>query len=65
MFKNVTAYSKWELTDLLAFNGVSDEWFSRKSLNRQVRVLAPKQFKENQSHIVKNVDHYGILKVPP
>lgn len=32
VFKNVTAYSKWELTDLLALNGLSDDWAGRKKL---------------------------------
>ena len=65
VFKNVTTYSKWELTDLLALNGFDDDWPGRKSLNGQVRVLTPKQFKENRSHIVKNVDHYGIPQGSP
>lgn len=65
VFKNVTTYSKWELTDLLALNGFNDDWSGRKSLNCQVRVLTPKQFKENRSHIVKNVDHYGIPQGSP
>lgn len=65
VFKNVTAYSKWELTDLLALNGFNDDWSGRKSLNCQVRVLTPKQFKENRSHIVKNVYHYGIPQGSP
>lgn len=65
VFKNVTAYSKWELTDLLALNGFSDNRAGRRSLNSQVRVLTPQQFKENRSHIVKNTDHYGIPQGSP
>ena len=65
VFKNVTAYSKWELTDLLALNGLSDDWAGRKNLNSQVRVLMPRQFKENRSHIVKNANHYGIPQGSP
>ena len=65
VFKSVTAYSKWELTDLLALNGLSDDWAGRKSLNSQVRVLMPRQFKENRSHIVKNANHYGIPQGSP
>jgi len=65
VFKNVTAYSKWELTDLLALNGFSDDWAGRKKLNSQVRVLTPKQFKENRSHIAKNSSHYGIPQGSP
>lgn len=65
VFKNVTAYSKWELTDLLSLNGFNDDWAGRKSLNSQVRVLSPKQFKENRSHIVKNTEHYGIPQGSP
>lgn len=65
VFKNITSYSKWELTDLLSLNGLNDDWGGRKSLNSQVRVLTPKQFKENRSHIVKNVAHYGIPQGSP
>lgn len=65
VFKNVTAYSKWELKDLLILNGFSDDWSGRKSLNSQVRVLTPKQFKENRSHIVKNSSRYGIPQGSP
>lgn len=65
VFKNVTAYSKWELKDLLVLNGFSDDWAGRKSLNSQVRVLTPRQFKESRSQIVKNADHYGIPQGSP
>lgn len=65
VFKNVTAYSKWELTDLLTLNGFSDDWAGRKSLNSQLRVITPTQFKENRSHIVKNTDNYGIPQGSP
>ena len=65
VFKNVTAYSKWELTDLLALNGLSDDWAGRKSLNSQVRVLTPMQFRKNKSHIVRHADPYGIPQGSP
>ena len=65
VFKNVTAYSKWELTDLLALNGLSADWAGRKSLNSQVRVLTPMQFRKNKSHIVRHADPYGIPQGSP
>lgn len=60
IFKNITSYSKWELTDLLTLNNLGTDRKGRKSLNQQTRVLTPTQFKEHRSHIIKNINHYGI-----
>lgn len=65
VFKSVTAYGVWELKDLLALNGLEDTITGRKQLNRKKRVLTLQQFKENSSHIRKNMNHYGIPQGSP
>ena len=65
VFKNVTAYSKWELTDLLKLNGLEDTKNGRKELNSKLRVLTREQFKKNRSHIKKNTTRFGIPQGSP
>ncbi len=65
VFKNITSYSKMELTDLLRINGLEDTKSDRKKINRMARVLTPEQFKENRSLIQKHVDPYGIPQGSP
>ncbi len=65
VFKNITAYSKWELADLLLLNGLQDTRSDRKKLNSQMRVLSPEEFKANRSHISKNRDCFGIPQGSP
>lgn len=65
VFKNITAYSKMELTDLLRLNGLEDTKSDRKKLNGMTRVLTPEQFKENRSLIQKHVEPYGIPQGSP
>lgn len=65
VFKSVTAYSKWELTDLLALNKLDSDQDGWKKLNSQARVLTMKQYKENRSHILKNPNRYGIPQGSP
>ena len=65
VFKNITSYSKWELTDLLSLNNLENNRLGRKTLNQQPRVLTPMQFKANRSHITKNKSLYGIPQGSP
>lgn len=65
VFKNITAYSKMELTDLLRLNGLEDTKSDRKKMNGMARVLTPEQFKENRSLIQKHVEPYGIPQGSP
>lgn len=65
VFKNITAYSKMELTDLLRLNGLEDTKSDRKKLNGMPRVLTPEQFKENRSLIQKHMEPYGIPQGSP
>lgn len=65
VFKNITSYSKMELTDLLRINGLEDTKSDRKKMNGMARVLTPEQFKENRSLIQKHVQPYGIPQGSP
>lgn len=65
VFKNITSYSKMELTDLLRLNGLGDTKSDRKKMNEMARVLTPEQFKENRSLIQKHVEPYGIPQGSP
>ena len=65
VFKNITSYSKMELTDLLRLNGLEDTKSDRKKLNGMARVLTTEQFKENRSLIQKHVEPYGIPQGSP
>ena len=65
VFKNITSYSKMELTDLLRINGLEDTKSDRKKMNGMARVLTPEQFKENRSLIQKHVESYGIPQGSP
>ncbi len=65
VFKNVTAYSKMELTDLLRLNGLDDTKAGRKALNSMPRVLSPDDFRKNRPLIQKNKNAYGIPQGSP
>lgn len=65
VFKNITSYSKMELTDLLRLNGLEDTKSDRKKLNGMARVLTTEQFKENRSLIQKHTEPYGIPQGSP
>ena len=65
VFKNITTYSKMELTDLLRLNGLEDTKSGRKELNGMARVLTPEQFKENRSLIQRHQEPYGIPQGSP
>lgn len=65
IFKNITQYSKWELSDLLELNGLKDTQTDRKKLNSQQRVITPEQFKANKHQIHKNENSFGIPQGSP
>lgn len=65
VFKNITSYSKIELTDLLRLNGLENTKSGRKKLNGMARVLTSEQFKENRSLIQKHTEPYGIPQGSP
>lgn len=54
VFKNITKFSRWELTDLLELNGLEDTPKGRRKLNSLPRVLTAENFRNNRSHIVQN-----------
>lgn len=65
VFKNITSYSKMELTDLLRLNRLENTKSDRKKMNGMERVLTTEQFKENRSLIQKHVEPYGIPQGSP
>lgn len=65
VFKNLTRYSKWELTDLLQLNGLEDTQKGRHILNSKCQVLTRDQYKSNRSHIEKNKKPFGIPQGSP
>ena len=65
VFKHVTAYSKWELKDLLLINGLEDTRAGRRALNRKSRVLTKEEYRKYRSHISKHIEPYGIPQGSP
>ena len=65
VYKNITAYSKMELTDLLRLNGLEDTKAGRKKLNDLARVLTPGQFREHRSLFQKHKEPFGIPQGSP
>ena len=65
VFKNITKYSIWELTDLLEINGFENNTKGRRQLNSLPRVLTKEQYHANKSHIVQNPNRYGIPQGSP
>ena len=65
VYKNITAYSTIELSDLLRLNNLENTKTGRKKLNGMARVLTPNQFKENRSLIKKHTEPYGIPQGSP
>lgn len=65
VFKNITSYSKLELTDLLRLNGLEDTKSGRRKLNSLARVLTPEQFRLNRSLIQRHEEPYGIPQGSP
>lgn len=61
VFKNITKYSLWELTDLLELNSLNDSEDDIKLLNAQERALSKEDFKRFKKKYVKvNHKDYGI-----
>ena len=67
VFRSVTRYSTWELSDLLALNGLKDNRSGRRTLNSMLRVLTPEEYKanSNREHIRQNPDVFGIPQGSP
>lgn len=65
VFRNITSYSKMELTDLLRLNGLENTKSDRKKMNGMERVLTTEQFRGNRSLIQKHVEPYGIPQGSP
>ena len=65
IFKSVTSYSTWELTDLLKINELDNTSYGRRVLNSKTRVLDTKSFRKNKSYIHKNTNDYGIPQGSP
>ena len=67
VFRSVTHYNIWELTDLLALNHLEDNRAGRRALNSQQRVLTPDEYRtySNRDHIHPNKNTYGIPQGSP
>lgn len=65
IYKSITAYSSFELTDLLHLNNLDNTFSGRKKLNTMPRVLSPERFRENRSLIQKNKNPFGIPQGSP
>lgn len=61
VYKNITRYAKWELSDLLKLNGLSNSKADRHKLNSKESILTLEQFKKNKKQYVsKHSEPYGI-----
>lgn len=61
VFKNITKYSVWELTELLKLNGLTDTEKNIQILNSKRRVLPEKVFKKyKKEFIIRHKENYGI-----
>lgn len=67
VFKSITRYSYWELSDLLEINQLKDTRAERRKLNSKPCVLTPEEYKanSNRKHIKKNPDLFGIPQGSP
>lgn len=65
VFKNITKYSKWELSDILRINGLEDSLKGIRQLNERQRVLTKEQFQKGKSAICRNSDSLGIPQGSP
>ena len=64
VFKNITRYSKFKLSDLLKIHGLKNNKKDIRKLNSKRRVLSPIELRNNTSYIEKNKD-YGIPQGSP
>lgn len=60
VFKNITKYSIWELSDLLALNGLEHKKSDIDKLNKKDRVISLDEFKKNRRLIKRHTDNFGI-----
>lgn len=61
VYKNITKYSKWELSDLLMLNELSNSKSDIKKLNSKDSVLTLKQFKKyKKQYVTPHSKPYGI-----
>lgn len=61
VFKNLTKYSVWELTDLLKLNNLEDNEEDIAILNSKRKVLTEQEFKKYKSeYICRHKENYGI-----
>lgn len=65
VFKNITQFSIFELTDILRLNDLEDGVTGRRALNKQQRALTKEQFRANKSLVKKNPDPWGIPQGSP
>ena len=65
VFKNITQFSMFELTDILRLNGLDDSIGGRRALNKQQRALTKEQFRSNKSLVKKNPNPWGIPQGSP
>ena len=56
VFKNITRYSYFELTDLLEIHGLDNTSKGRRELNQKKRILSPQELKKNAHRIQTNKD---------
>lgn len=61
VYKNITKYSEWKLSDLLEINNLDITEKNVRKLNTQEKVITLKQFKKyKKEQIYKNNNDYGI-----
>lgn len=61
VFKNITRFSIWELTDLLELNGLQETEKDISVLNNKRRVLSKNEFRKNKKkYVIRNKEAYGI-----
>ncbi len=65
VFKNITKFSFFELTDLLAIHGLKDTSKGRRELNAKKRVLSPLDLRKNAFRIQKSDRNIGIPQGSP
>lgn len=67
VFRSVTHYSTWELSDLLELNHLENNRTGQRALNSRLRVLTTEEYKtnSNRAHIKQNPNPYGIPQGSP
>ena len=60
VYKNITKYSIWELSDLLALNNLEDKPSHISELNCKDRILSTEDFRKNKSQIKRHPSNFGI-----